>query len=190
MDGTHEKEKIPKRIVEIQPIEASRNTIPKNREELKSLVEEPLLPAAEELYDNNVLTLSSSANIKDIETGSAYLNIDYESLSDENKQIAKQKCKILEADGRRIARVEVPITAETNVRTIQEKFLDFAHAFKKQKMTWAITYTREQLVQCGMDQSWNDLPPEEIANRTGYFYNPKDKLYYPSREQYIKAKEL
>ena len=63
---------------------------PRTKEDLARLVEPPLLEACEELYDKNIKTVMSSANSKDVETGEAYIDIEYESLSEENKGIARE----------------------------------------------------------------------------------------------------
>ncbi|MCL4387488.1 hypothetical protein M1307_03815, partial [Patescibacteria group bacterium] len=80
-----EIEQRPALIHEVEPIERSRSEMIKTRGEIKDLVESPLVEACEKLWDLNILTLASSANLKDIGS-SAYLVLDFDSLSDQNKE--------------------------------------------------------------------------------------------------------
>ena len=59
-------EKLPEKISEVEPIAEGRGRHVRTREELKNLVEIPLLATCEELYDKNIRTLSTSANKNDI----------------------------------------------------------------------------------------------------------------------------
>src|ERR1035437_10524830 len=85
----HILERVPNSLLisEMSAIEESGYS-PTTRESLSKLVEAPLLEACEDLYDKNIRTAMSSANKKDIEYGGhAYIDIDFDSLSEENKAI-------------------------------------------------------------------------------------------------------
>ncbi|MEI6237241.1 MAG: hypothetical protein WCP03_01400 [Candidatus Saccharibacteria bacterium] len=60
-----------------------------DREDLKNYVELPLLGICEELYDKGIVTVASSANKQDIDSGYCSLLINFESLSKENKDIVQ-----------------------------------------------------------------------------------------------------
>lgn len=60
----HEAEKsqeVPNLLTEVEPIKKTFQPIHK-REDLKEVIEPPLLTAREELYDKNIRTISTSAN--------------------------------------------------------------------------------------------------------------------------------
>lgn len=56
-----------------------------SKEDIKRYVEKPLIPMANYLYDLNILTTMTSANLN---YNRAYIIIDYDTLSEENKEIA------------------------------------------------------------------------------------------------------
>jgi hypothetical protein len=62
-----------------------------SRAQLAELVEAPVLEACEALRDKGVRTIYSSANRNDVgsEAKEAYIGVDYESLSAENRAIAE-----------------------------------------------------------------------------------------------------
>ena len=73
-------------IKDIKPIERSPEFVC-HRDFLNEIVELPCLEACFSLYDKNIQTHMSSANLKD---KIAYIDIVYESLDDNNKKIAEQ----------------------------------------------------------------------------------------------------
>lgn len=179
----------PERLRDVLPIEESRNNIILKREQVPNLVEAPLVSTCVELYDKNIRTLESSANTKDIKKGAVHFSIEFDSLSEENKQIAKQLGTVMEADNNRYVAVTIPVGKDSYVKNIQDKADEIAHKFQKQKMTWAPTFTKEQLVEYSYDPSWSQLDPEEISKRTGYFYDKKNSIFYKSEEHYHKVNE-
>lgn len=82
--------RVPKFVINIPPITESSRV--RTREDLARVVESPLLPAAQALYDLNIETTSSSANYQDVEgrERAARLIINFDSLSPENQQIAEE----------------------------------------------------------------------------------------------------
>src|SRR5687768_17607604 len=82
-------------ITEIKAIEKNRGELIKTRKEIKDYVEPPLIEPCEYLWDMNVQTLASSANSKDVDYG-AYIIIDYNSLSENNRTAGKETGHYLE----------------------------------------------------------------------------------------------
>lgn len=183
--GNHQ----PERLHEVLPIQESRNQIILKRKQIPNLVETPLVSTCVELYDKNIRTLESSANAKDIERGAVHFSIEFDSLSEENKQIASQLGTVAEADKKRYIAVTIPVDKDSLVKDIQDKTNEIADKFKKQKMTWAPTFTKSQLVEYSYDPTWSQLDPEEISKRTGYFYDKKNNIFYISEEHYHKVNE-
>lgn len=181
------EEKAPTKIGEIKPIEESRNTIVQSREQLKELVEGPLLSACEELYDKNIRTLSTSANKKDIQYGTAHLIVDFDSLSEENKGIGEQLGEIHRADKMNQLVINIPLTEQSTASEVKEFAESVAHKFKNQPMTWAPTYTLEQMRQIyGIDPNDETYDVEAFADQ--FYYDPEKKLFYPSEELAQKSK--
>ena len=87
--GLDAPEEMPIQLTEVEPIKNSFKHILK-KEDLKEVVEPPLLTACEILYDKNIETKSSSANKDNVEQGFAYIYIDYDTLSPANQEIGKQ----------------------------------------------------------------------------------------------------
>lgn len=181
------EEKTPTKIGEIKPIEESRNTTVRTREQLRVLVESPLLSACEELYDKNIRTLSTSANEKDIQYGTAHLIIDFDSLSEENKKIGEQVGEIHRADEMNQLVIKIPVTENSSADEIKEFADSVAHKFEKQAMTWAPSYTLEQMRQIyGIDPNDETYGVEAFADQ--FYYDQEKKLFYHSEEHAQKSK--
>jgi hypothetical protein len=104
-----------------------------SREHLKDVVEEPLLEAAQILYDKGITTVYSSASP---EWPSADIGIDYNSLSEVNKKIALRLGRLgkLSHDGGPVVFITIAqdITPETPVDALIKKSTQIAHSFEKQ----------------------------------------------------------
>lgn len=184
----------------IEPIEESRSALIKSKEEIKKFVEQPLLKACEVLYDKNIKTLASSANKKDIEIGEAYIIIDYDSLSDNNKEIAKGFASPIEYDGINAVKIIIPIDENMFIQRIEKEAIETADAFEKQPMSWAEIYTPNQLLREVMhipedNHEFDD--PKIFEEAYGFFYVPsleypdsfEKGLFYCSKEHYDKSRE-
>ena len=179
-------EEAPIKIGEIKPIEES-HTVVRNREQLKELVEGPLLSACEELYDKNIRTLSTSANEKDIQYGTAHLIIDFDSLSEENKKVGEQLGEIHPADETNQLVIKIPIAESSTADEIREFAESIAHKFEKQPMTWAPSYTLEQMRQVyGIDPKDETYGVEAFGDQ--FYYDLERKLFYHSEEHAQKSK--
>ena len=175
----------PKAVIEIEPIQESRGSMVKTRDQIKKLVEVPLLSACEELYDKNIRTVSTSANKKDIESGRpGYIIIDFGSLSEENRKIARQLGELSHEDNTGQILIEIPLAKNTTADEIKKFAESIAHKFEKQLMTWAPTYTLQDLREIYCD---NEAQVEDFID--GYYYNPKEKLFYLSEEHFKKTNE-
>lgn len=176
-------------ITEIKPIERNRNEMIKTRDEIREYVEPPLVDACERFWDMNVRTLSSSANSKDVGY-QAYIIVDFNSLSEENKQIAQESGKLLENyDGRPAVDIEIPVNETTTAEEIKAKADAIAEKFKKQKATWIPSYTLQDV------RKWYGIEPEddkygiEDFKEEGFYYDPEGKKFYLSEEHFQKASE-
>lgn len=165
------------------------------KEQLKEIVELPLLAACEELYEKNIRTIASSANKKDIEFGQANIMIDFDTLSEENKAIAR-KFAAPEKDtghwgGGQILLLMIPVSASSTVKEISQQALAMAKQFKWQPAVWipkrtpeSFTATIDQLKEgFYLESPEYDDPNSAAWKRLGYDYDPEKKLFYSTEER-------
>ena len=125
----------------------TEEAIPKSREYIPLCVDEACVEPCKLLYDMGLRTVASGANVdgKDNCQDKGYIAIDYKSLSDENKLIAKK----LEENGliSHIDRdpnhsgsfrvtIETPLTSETTVGEVEEKLMAIARLFQPQDVLY------------------------------------------------------
>lgn len=175
---------------------------PRDRETLAQLVEMPIREACLHLYDLNIKTYTSSANKKDITSGGAHIFVEYESLSETNKKIAqalvqkdpdhysinKTKASTLEKDAYFV--IKVPITSpDITVGEINYLALGLVMPFKKQKLTWATTYTLEEFVGRAIKPPEREDFIRKIEQHPVLHYDRKTDLVYHSKEIFFKSQE-
>lgn len=185
----------PRRIREVPPIKEPRGANILTRESIGKIVEEPLVMAAEVLYDKNICTLESSGNAEDIERGEVGIVIHFDSLSPENQNIARQFCRIGETEEwGKIATLVVPISEGTSVLEIQQETTRLAEHFKKQPMTWATTKTMDEVKRMFAMPANEEIPLEEFLasawyKRQGWYYDESERKFYLSKEHWVKVHE-
>lgn len=170
-------------ITEVEPIEQSREKMIETKEQIKELVEAPLLAACEELYDKNIQTLSTSANKNDVLYG-GYINIDFDSLSEKNKEIAKTLGELSGGGNSRHVKIKIPLNENTTVEEIKSFAESVVGKFEKQPMKWAPRYTLKDLREIYCD---GEAQVEDFSGR--YYYDSEEKLFYLSEEHFKKVKE-
>ena len=84
--------KFGKQIKDVEPIREHTNIVVKTKEDLKGIVEEPCLKACESLFEKNIETVDSGCNGEN-SFHRAYITINYDTLSEKNKQIADDLVK-------------------------------------------------------------------------------------------------
>jgi len=190
-----EVEVTPRYIWQVERIQEPGTIDASKKEDLKKNVEVPLLAACELLYDLNIKTTMSSANRGEIRKG-AYIRIDFNSLSTENKKIAKQM--VLQSLGeisgdqdKKDFRLVIKMKKDSLVRDIQKKALDMVSRFEKQKMTWVDSFSLQEVEKRYGIPNEKRSKEEWIKAITDYggYYDQEDQMFYPSKEQYEKANE-
>jgi hypothetical protein len=177
-----------RKIGELEPIELSRDSLVEQKGDLDNIVEAPLLSACQELYDKNIITLSSSANRKDLQRGVASITINADALSNDNREIALSMGHAFVADDINQIGIEIPISADSTFEDIEHAAQAITHKFKPQKYR-PIGFSQEEMRAANPDDSLKDSTPEEFAKALGMVYNPKfDALFYDD-ERYRKAME-
>jgi len=180
----------PRTLAEIDAIIRSRSEMITRRDQIKEIVEPPLLPACLDLYDKNIRTLSSSANKKDLEVGHAYISIDYETLSPENQKIAQKFGGPIVSDERRMLFIEIPVDKNSTLDSIDSSARQIAVAFQKQPMTWAPTFTVESLKQMyGISSEEHEYDDPKVWEGEGLFFDAENSIFYLSEEHYQKVNE-
>ena len=173
-------------LKDIDPIEQSSSSVVRSREDLKNLVELPLLNACEILWDNNIRTIASSANKKDLLDGNARIVIDFNSLSKENKKIAMNIGDPYDYADTRALNIDIPVHEGTQVENIENAARIIVSGFKSQPMIWAEKYSlddiREQLLL-------KEMTIEEAKQATGLYYDDESGYFYRSEEQFKKSSD-
>lgn len=180
--------------------------IPKDKEEFTGLVEFPLRRACLILWDKGIRTIDSSANKKNV-GDFAYINIDLDTLSEENKAIAKACATKLVTPGEedipldkfaekeRVVlvdlqprygnpgqvRIGISINEQTTVADVERWTCEIANKFKRQPATWVEEKTLEGMKKLyNIDESLQ-VDPEEFV-QMGYYYDEKSKKFFRSKE--------
>jgi len=122
----------------------------KNREDIKRIVEVPLVEACEVFWDKNIKTVESSANKENAQNGRGWILLDWDSLSDENKKIAQlQNGQVRKAHGGSetlFYDLEIPMSKDMLAKDISKNATELANKFQKQKITWASGTTLEDRI--------------------------------------------
>jgi hypothetical protein len=176
----------------VERIAESRGYTPMLVAELDEIVETPLLEAAKQLYLKGVRTLESGANPnQNIELGFAFLTIEYDSLSEENKRVVDRL--IVENDRNKYVvdvsqggdgvgvGIKIPFGKDVTVREIADAAVDLAEQFKKQPMTWAPRYSLQDIKDMYLLESDEDAIAaaefdELILGPDGNYYNNEEQM--------------
>ena len=178
-------------IKDIEPIEQGIVDF-QNRSEIKEHVESPLVSACEHFWDLNIKTLMSSANRNDIGNIYAYIDLDYNSLSKENKMIASQFGDIFNMHGpKKTDAVKInilEITPKTTSEQVEEKSKEIASLFKKQKALWVESFTIQEMRE---KIAMSDPDDESITIDwfSDYYYDTISKKFFNSEELFKKTIE-
>lgn len=161
------------------------------RKQIREIVEPSLIKACEILYDKNIQTLESSANIVDVtQRGNASIIIDYNSLSEKNKEIVNNYFggHRTSGDNIEITSIKVPLHLNTTTDEVKNKSVDLANKFQKQPLKWSETYTFKEVVKLiTLEDDTTNYSPDDF---TEYYYDKESKCFFLSKEHYEKLKEF
>lgn len=174
------------RIKEVEQIFKFSKTI-NHINQIDEIVEEPLIEICKYLYNLNIPTTMTSANIK-YSKKDAYIIIDYDLLSEENRIIIDdfilkypnnfQLGKFSTLNEHNEVNIFIPINESTDIRTIQSFFWNVAKSLKMQEVysfVDADTYFKNiynisdmffRYLECEKNEfaSYEFQPLEEIEN--------------------------
>lgn len=174
-------------IEQVPPIELSQGQAIRQRADLERFVESAALAACEFLYDQNIKTVSASANSKDCER--AYIVVDYESLSDENKPVAGRIGELIskEQDEQPYGvKISVLLTPGEKEADISLKLSAACGPLAKQELTWALTYDLAQLKDIYGYKDADGAHPEDFV-ALGFYYDEATETFHESEELYTKS---
>ena len=196
------KQPVVSSLNEVAPIHKTRGIVITKREQIKDIVEEPLVKACEAFWDKNIKTYESSANSENIKTGQCYIRIDFASLSEENKKIAEQYGEPYNDVGVQVLELSIPVTGSETVNEVSDKAVEIANTFQKQKPTWIEGTTLQQHIDW-LNQRYGKYPQtaeeierlkqegvwEEECKRLGKYFDPETKTSWASEEYFKKFNE-
>ncbi len=150
-----------------------------NKDEIREVINEPLWPVIEFLYDNNIQTIDSAAN-----NGRAYITINRNTLSDENKKIidklVAQGIFNISKPWQGMHGVSTHLFADdgTPISKVTNHFMNIVREFKMQD----ILFDRGD-IEFIKNYMYGDKEPEEytideIEQEFGFKYDAKDKMWY------------
>lgn len=178
-------------INQVEAIERGRAAWITTREEVSKYVELPLLQACLDLWDKNIRTLSTTANSRDIVEGIANITLDYNSLSDANKQIAQGLGEIIEWYDTVAISINYPIASQTLLSELSQRAIESAALFKKQMARWVPIYTLEELKQLAKIKPDNKAADDpDYWAEYGLYFDASSGNYFKSKEHFEKSLEV
>lgn len=122
----------------IDKVEQRRNTYGlkvNKKEDLKELVEQPLLEACEELYLKGILTNGSNANLEG--GNNAFIGVDYKTLSENNKKILQQIGYKKDSENSYVYKIQIcDIDSNSTIKEVNDKAMEIVNKFERQKPIW------------------------------------------------------
>jgi hypothetical protein len=191
----------------VEPIEESNGFLLRTEEDIEKIVELPLIGACKELYKKNIKTVSSLANRKDVEglfakekEPSAYIEIEKESLSEENLEILKKIKK-----DPRFDYLQVEGLKDTTEKTIMIYILldktgfsvediirstkIFTDELKEQEPLWIIKNHIYKIEDLERKYGYNEKTDPEMWKEEGYYYDSESESFFESEDHFKKYKK-
>jgi hypothetical protein len=178
------------------------------KEEIKVYVAGPVLKASEIFWDKNIKTTGSWVpSIQDVGGKSGlnnYIEIEYDSLSEENKKIAlelTEEGSFRTFDKSNNVRIVIPGN-NLSIEEIQRKSIEIANKFKNQDLLWytpqtldeAVTVLEEWKKQRPQDEKEYNDEIERVKNTWGQdlysnqYFDKATNAIWASKELYDKSK--
>ena len=179
------------------------------KEEIKMYVAGPVLKASEIFWDKNIKTTGSwvpSIQDSDGTSGTGnYIEIEYDSLSEENKKIAlelTEEGSFRTFDKSNSVRILIP-GDNLSIEEIQAKSIEIANKFKDQDLLWYTPTTLNDVIT-NLEQYKKDKPnlAKEVdaqiqiekdtwgQNLIGQYFDKATNTIWASEELYKKSKAL
>lgn len=192
----------------IDQVERIRNNWqekPNKKEDLMKWVEKPLLQACQELYMKGIRTMYSNANYKGmVYPYYAYIDLDYDTLSSENKKTLQKIKDDFDRKNYYIGETNIDriliclMNKNTTMGEVHNKAMEIISKFKEQKPIWL-----EELEPLSLDEMIdkyvklnNNLTKKEIdqgvtlLQRIIQFYEEKGYYYDKKNKQFLRNSDL
>lgn len=192
-------------VSNIEPIEESNDFLLREEEDVERIVEMPLIEVCKELYRKNIKTVSSSANRKDIESfgekePSAYIEIEKESLSEENLEILKKMKDDPEFDYLRVEGLKdekektlmIHILLNKvgfSVKDIMKGARSFVNKMKAQEPLWIIRSHIYKIEDLEKKYGYSEKTDPDIWTEEGYYYDKESDSFFESEDHFKKYKK-
>lgn len=175
--------------------------VPASKEELLTVIEEPLKPAIGAFFDRNIETIVSSCNFSDYWQGRAWISLCFDSLSDQNKGIVAEHDPhdFFEMPGGVTAvGVFFPIAERDTPDVIGQRALELANRFSLQNTLWSKGWNIAEARNLagghgGFAPSHEEVSDEELIRKVvsqGRYYDLETGLFYLNEIHHKKATQL
>lgn len=130
------------------------------REDFEKIIETPALKGVLALYDKNVQTLSHNANSESV-GGFATIEINYNTLSDENREIVRDLDIAVPDDdkrdgsGQRWISIKVPVAEDDTVGDVSERLFEATQPFVRQDVLYGSREVTEEYLDKLTDWLYN-----------------------------------
>ncbi len=176
-----------KTISEIEPIDDTSCHTMAGLEDIRRMVEEPLQETIIELIqEKGVQPISSSANKNDIENEYGYITIDYDSLSQENKEILEKEGYEAEDFGIKknikVIDIKIPLEKDSTVEEIKQKAIQLTKQLKKQKADWIPEYSVDEIMRefFYQPEEKDEFLETEVEDLSGYYFDNQTQKFFDS----------
>jgi hypothetical protein len=164
-------------------VEQTQNRSVATLGELESVVKGPALPACKNLFMKNIRTISSST----IQETSplAYVDIDFTTLSEDNKRIALEiGVPVSIGKDRKITgiKIAIPLAACPDDESIATALFELSEHFARQPLLWAPGQTLAELKSEFRIPDNEEVDPQDFVVYEGYYYDPETSLFFLSEE--------
>jgi len=191
---------LPGSLARVESIGENRGAFFYTREEIAEYVESPLLLACQTLYDKNIKTWESACSLREAKgIGHGFITIDWTTLSQENREIAREKLGIQDSDiqdyGKltRTFNIKVALAEDSDPEEISKKASEMVSHLKAQPLLWTPRLKIEEL-----REKYGIEPDDESADvdfftqgedLNSYYYSEPENIFYVNKEHYEKYKE-
>ena len=175
------------------------------KEDISNVVAGPLVPASEIFWDKNIKTTGSwIESIQGKTGGQDYIEIAYDSLSEENKKIANQ-LKDSDTNFGGVKGVRIVLGSNLTAEEAQRKSIEIANKFKQQNLLWYKPRTLEDSLSAlesskkGYSKDASKTIDQEIQRtkdtwgkelQPGQYFDTATKTIWASKELYDKSKGI
>lgn len=162
----------------------------KNAEQVKEFVEAPLVRTCVTLYVKNIQTLGSGANLES--THPAFIYINWETLSEENRKIAlslglSPEPQVNQQESSPLMlNIRMDINESTTTKQIADHFEEIADQFVEQEPSWIKSFSWDDMRKIyGLGED-DIIAAEDFED---FAYDPDTERFYSSEDHLQKVRK-